>query len=134
MTTPFAQVWSPITGLLDWVGWLKPDSSLFLQYSANRWGIAGTATMPPCWCDLQLGPAQPVMGFLRQGRAGSCLSIRWRGGVMVWADGRWIGDLGPCLGRLVGLLALTRSLDADDRHPLINPSTTSTMGSQALDG
>ena len=53
---------------------------------------------------------------------------------MVGADRRWIGDLGPCLGRLVGLLALTRSLDADDRHPLIIPSTTSTMGSQALDG
>jgi hypothetical protein len=53
---------------------------------------------------------------------------------MVWADGRWIGDLGPCLGRLVGLLALTRSLDADDHQPLLSPSTTSTMGSQALDG
>jgi hypothetical protein len=50
---------------------------------------------------------------------------------MVGANGGWIGDLGPGLGLLLGLLGLTPSLDAGARHPLINPST---LGSQAPDG
>ena len=48
--------------------------------------------LSPCWRDLQLGPAQPVMGFPRQGATGSCLSIRWRGGVMVLPMGSGLSD------------------------------------------
>jgi len=98
MAIPFAPVWSNIAGPLDWVGWVKPASSRFENHSADRWGIAGFAMISPCWRDRPLGPAQPAMGFPRQGPTGLQFVDPLAVGVMVGADGRWIGELGRCLG------------------------------------